>query len=257
MSGPARETPARDETQASAGAHRLRCLPVDEQWRSRQEAVVAPLHAYDCTARRCSYVTQAQTVSTSVGSGGLLSGLRGVGKRDLIGVVVGLPAARGRLLRARGVALSACARTIRGWSMLWLRDYARPALSTQHTCCDAFPSFGTAGLSASAWSVTSCATPARRSRSSADSARTSSRISSATPTEAPPSNASTATPPSADHAIESALRSPHGEQKRSSRTETCLQMAGFRSLTHPPSPYWTGFRLYDHGRSSSTAAHRA
>jgi len=22
--------------------------------------------------------------------------------------------------------------------MVWLRDYARPALSTQHTCCDAF-----------------------------------------------------------------------------------------------------------------------
>jgi len=22
--------------------------------------------------------------------------------------------------------------------MIWLRDYARPALSTQHTCCDAF-----------------------------------------------------------------------------------------------------------------------
>jgi hypothetical protein len=33
---------------------------------------------------------------------------------------------------------SARARTIRDWSMVWLRDYARPVLSTQRSCCDAF-----------------------------------------------------------------------------------------------------------------------
>jgi hypothetical protein len=32
-----------------------------------------------------------------------------------------------------GVAPSARARSIRDWSMVWLRDYARPALSTQRT----------------------------------------------------------------------------------------------------------------------------
>jgi hypothetical protein len=32
-----------------------------------------------------------------------------------------------------GIAPSARARTIRDWSMVWLRDYARPALSTQRT----------------------------------------------------------------------------------------------------------------------------
>jgi integrase len=32
-----------------------------------------------------------------------------------------------------GIAPSARARTIRDWSMIWLRDYARPALSTQRT----------------------------------------------------------------------------------------------------------------------------
>jgi hypothetical protein len=61
-----------------------------------------------------------------------------MGKRDLTGVAVGLPAARGQSLTTKGVALSARARTIRDWSMVWLRDYARPALSMQHTCCDAF-----------------------------------------------------------------------------------------------------------------------
>jgi integrase len=37
-----------------------------------------------------------------------------------------------------GIAPSARARTIRYRSRVWLRDYARPARSTQHTCCDAF-----------------------------------------------------------------------------------------------------------------------
>ena len=32
-----------------------------------------------------------------------------------------------------GIAPSARARTIRDWSMVWLRDYARSAPSTQHT----------------------------------------------------------------------------------------------------------------------------
>ena len=34
--------------------------------------------------------------------------------------------------------------------MVWLRDYARPVLSTQHTCCDSPALFGSAGLTASA-----------------------------------------------------------------------------------------------------------
>ena len=54
----------------------------------------------------------------------------------MIGVVVGVAAARGGLLTTGGVALSARARTIRDWSMVWLRDYARPVRSTHHTCCD-------------------------------------------------------------------------------------------------------------------------
>ena len=32
-----------------------------------------------------------------------------------------------------GIAPSARARTIRDWSMVWLRDYARPALATRRT----------------------------------------------------------------------------------------------------------------------------
>ena len=44
--------------------------------------------------------------------------------------------------------------------MVWLRDYARPVLSTLHTCCDSPALFGSAGLTARAWSSTSCATRA-------------------------------------------------------------------------------------------------
>jgi hypothetical protein len=160
------------------GAHRLRCLPVDEQQhRNREEAVAVPLQSYE-SAVRALLGTQAQQLSTSVGWGAPLSGLRGVGRRDLIGEV---PAARGRLLRAGGVALSARARTIRDWSMVCLRDSARPVLPTQHPCCERSRSVRPR------WPHRECLEldelrHARAAQPGADSLRAPSRTSSATPT---------------------------------------------------------------------------
>ena len=158
-----------------------------------------------------------------------------MGKRDLIGVVVGLPAARGRLLTTGGVALSARARTIGDWSMVWLRDYAPPAPSSQHSCCDAFGTFRHRRAHCGRLELyephqARPALPIER-----DSLRTSSRTSSATLMEAPPSNA-------VSHASQRGmsdrirLRSADGEQMRSTYNATCLETAGFRSLSHPPSP---------------------
>jgi hypothetical protein len=122
--------------------------------------------------------TLAQQLSTSVGWGSPLSGLRGVGKRDLSG---GASAASRRLLTTAGVALSARARTIRDWSMVCLRDYARPALSTQRTCCD------TSRAIRPRWPHRKCLEldelrHARAAQPGADSLRAPSRTSSATPT---------------------------------------------------------------------------
>jgi hypothetical protein len=70
-----------------------------------------------------AHVTQAQTVSTFVGSGAALGGLRGVGETvDLTGVVVRLPSARGRLLTKRQLAGE------RGRSTRWVELRMREGL---------------------------------------------------------------------------------------------------------------------------------
>ena len=141
-----------------------------------------------------------------------------------------------------GVAPSARALTIRDWSMVWLRDYARPALSTQRPCCDAFRVVRQRWAERERLELYELCHACATLLMGAVFLRTSSRTSSARPTGAPSSAARTATRPSAECAIRSASRSAHGEQKRSRRNETCLETARFRSLAHPPSPYWTSFR---------------
>ena len=118
--------------------------------------------------------------------------------------------------------------------MVWLRDYARPVLSSQHTCCEGLASFGRAGLIASASSLTSCATLVRRSQRRG----------------LPPHFVANELghPDGGSHqrlhgnpsgrGLCDQLRLAFGSwgEQRSRHVETCLEITEFRSVSHPPSP---------------------
>jgi hypothetical protein len=67
---------ARSRRDAGVRQERIGCrVSLDGQWWQPTRRGAVPFYACDRAARRCLLMTQAQTVSTSVGSGALLSGL--------------------------------------------------------------------------------------------------------------------------------------------------------------------------------------